>query len=338
MNFFKRSLLVLAVLIGVYLIAGLLMNGSMHIERSMVIKADATTVFNEINTLKNWKSWSYWDNIDTAMKSVYEGPESSVGCLHRWQSTHERVGNGSLKITKSESGKFVETELSFEGMGSSLGGWKLKDTTGGILATTYMDIEMPFYARPMTLFMNMDEMLGTDFNKSLEGLRKRCEAIVAICGGTKIELSTQPAMKLMTVRDSCDKKQISMKLGQLYGEIGAEMTKQGLKQNGAPFGIYHVVKTNGDSSMFFVFEAGIPVDKSGLSSGRVNYSEFKEFRAVRAYHYGQYSETPGTHEKVEKWMSAYKLTCTGPVWEMYVTDPMTEADPGKWLTELVYPY
>lgn len=338
MKFFKRFLLVIAALIGVYLIAGLLMNGTMHIERSMVIKADATTVFNEINTLKNWKSWSYWDNIDTAMKSVYEGPESGVGCKHSWESQNDSVGKGSLTITKSEPGKFVETELSFEGMGTSLGGWKIRDTTGGVLATTYMDIEMPFFARPMTLFMDMDAMLGGDFMKSLEGLRMRCEAIVAICGGVKIERSTQPAMKVMSIRDSCTDKEISNKLGELYGEIMAEMAKQGMKQNGAPFGIYHTVKMLGDSGMYFVMEAGIPVDKNGATAGRVNFSEKAELRAVKAYHYGAYDQTPATHEKIEAWMNAYKLQCNGPVWEVYVTDPMAESDPSKWLTEIIYPY
>lgn len=338
MKFFKRFLLVIGVLVGIYLITGLLMNGSMHIERSMTINADATTVFNEINTLKNWKSWSYWDNIDTAMKSVYEGPESGVGSKHTWQSNHENVGNGSLTISKSEKSKFVETELAFEGMGISIGGWKLRDTTGGTWTTTYMDFEMPFYMRPMTLFMDMDEMLGNDFIKSLEGLQKRCKEVVAICSGTNIETTVLPAMKIMTVRDSCRETEISNKLGQLYGEIGAEISKQGLKQSGAPFGIYYEVRMLGDTGMFFVLEAGIPIDKSGTSAGRVNYSETKESKVVKASHYGPYDATPATHEKIDAWMKAYKLTCTGPVWEIYVTDPMSESDPGKWLTEIIYPY
>jgi effector-binding domain-containing protein len=338
MKFFKRFLLVIAVLIGIYLIAGLLMNGSIHIERSMVIKADAGTVYNEINSLKNWKSWSYWDNIDTAMKSVYSGPESGVGCKHSWESSNDSVGKGSLTITKNEAGKFIETELSFEGMGTSLGGWKIRDTTDGVLATTYMDIEMPFFARPMTLFMDMDEMLGGDFVKSLNGLKTRCEAIAAICGGVRIELTTAPAMKIMSIRDSCSEKEISNKLGELYGEISAEMVKQRMEQSGSVFGIYHSVSVQGDSGMYFVFEAGIPVNKKGTSAGRVNYSEIGAARVVKAYHYGLYNQTPATHEKIEAWMKAYKLPAAGPVWEIYVTDPMTESDPSKWLTEINYPY
>jgi effector-binding domain-containing protein len=172
----------------------------------------------------------------------------------------------------------------------------------------------------------------------LNGLKTRCEAIAAICGGVRIELTTAPAMKIMSIRDSCSEKEISNKLGELYGEISAEMVKQRMEQSGSVFGIYHSVSVQGDSGMYFVFEAGIPVNKKGTSAGRVNYSEIGAARVVKAYHYGLYNQTPATHEKIEAWMKAYKLPAAGPVWEIYVTDPMTESDPSKWLTEINYPY
>lgn len=338
MKIVKRIAIVLAILIGIYLIIGLFSPSKAHIERTTFIGVSSQVAFGEINDLTHWKNWSYWDNIDPTMKSSFEGPQSGVGAKHLWESTNDSVGKGTLTITKSEPGKFVETELAFEGMGTSLGGWTIRDTSGGVVVTTYMDIEMPFYAAPMMLFANMDKMLGGDFEKSLAGLKKHCESLTA---GTsvaeiQIEATVMPAMKLMTITDSCSEKEISMRLGMLYGEIGAEMQKQGMKQSGAPFGIYHHVTMN-DSVTYFRFEAGVPVDKAGTSNGRVKYSDSPGGNAVKGIHLGPYELTPASHEQILKWITNNGKTVAGSPWEVYVTDPGTEPDASKWITEIYYP-
>lgn len=338
MKIIKRIALVFGILIGIYLIIGLFTPSKAHIERTLFMQVNSTTVFNEINTLTHWKSWSYWDNIDPKMKSEFEGPESGVGAKHLWESTNDSVGKGSLTITKSEPGKFVETELWFEGMGTSVGGWKIRDTTGGVLVTTYMDVEFPFYAGPMLLFMNMDKALGGDFEKSLYALHEHCKSLSSAdrIAEIRIEATTMPPMKIMTISDSCYESEISMRLGMLYGEIGAEMNKQGLTQAGAPFGIYHVVTTK-DTVMYFRFEAGIQIDKPGKSNGRVEYKETTGGNVVKGLHYGPYDKTPTSHDQLSKWILANGKTVTGSPWEVYVTDPGAEPDPAKWLTEIYYP-
>jgi hypothetical protein len=161
----------------IYIVLALFGPSKMHVERSTMINASSGTVYNEINTIKEWQTWSYWDNIDPNMKSTYEGPESGVGAVHHWTSENDSVGNGMLTVMKSEPTSLVECKLEFEGMGEAISGWKISDTTGGVKATAYMDSDVPFMMRPMMMFMNMDAMLGPDFEKSLSGLKSRCESI-----------------------------------------------------------------------------------------------------------------------------------------------------------------
>ena len=175
MKILKRVGIVLLALLLVYIASAFFCRADIHVERATVINADRDSVFHHVNTLPEWKSWSYWDNIDPNMKSTYEGPASGVGSIHRWTSENDSVGHGSLKITQSVPGEFVETELTFGDMPPSLGGWKFADTTGGVKASTYMDIHVPFLFRPMMAIMNMDKTLGDDFAKSLNGLKKRSE-------------------------------------------------------------------------------------------------------------------------------------------------------------------
>ncbi len=340
MKIVKRIALVLGILVGIWIIIALFVPAACHIERSTVINAPAATVYEQVNSFHNWKSWSYWDNIDkTTMKDSFAGPEAGVGHTHYWDSPNKSVGKGHLVITKSEPNSFVETELFFDGMGSSPGGWKMMDTVGGTKVTTYMDMESPFFMRPLMLFMNMEKRLGGDFEKSLAGLKRISEAKAneTPVSNVKIEATTVEPMKIMSIMDSCTSADITQKLGALYGEIFTANAKQKLTQQGAPFAVYHKAVTNPDGSMFFVLQAGIPVDKAGKTEGRVKYWETPAGNVVKGSHYGSYESTPKTHEQMDKWMAANGKTVDGAPWEVYVTDPGVEKDQSKWLTEIYYP-
>jgi effector-binding domain-containing protein len=337
MKIAKRIGIVLGVLVGIWLILALFAPASVHVERTTTVNAPSNVVYDQVNNFHNWKSWSYWDNIDTVtMNDSFSGPEAGVGAVHYWDSPNDSVGKGKLTITKSDPNTFVETELNFDGF-VSLGGWKIKDTTGGTAVTTYMDMDSPFLMRPMLLFMNMDEMLGSDFEKSLAGLKRVSEASAAPTSNVKIEATTVTSMKMMSIMDSCTMTELSQKLGSLYGEISGVMKKQGLNQNGAPFAVYHKVTYNPDGSMHFVMQAGIPVDKDGKTEGRVKYWEAPAGNVVKAWHYGSYESSAETHKLMGEWMAKNGKTATDAPWEAYVTDPMVEKDTAKWLTEIYYP-
>lgn len=329
----------LVLILAVYVILALFGPSKSHVERSMMVNASSATVYNEINTLTHWKSWSYWDNIDPKMESTYEGPESGVGAKHSWKSESDSVGVGSLTITKSEPDTFVETTLEFEGMGTSVGGWKIADTTGGVLVTTYMDMDIPFLYRPMMLFMDMDEMLGADFEKSLKGLKDHTEKLPSpeMTAEYVSEMSTLPVMKIMTIKDSATLAELPGKFGALYGEIQEEMKKQNLSPAGPALAIYDKVETRADGSMYFWFQAGLSVDKAGKSTARVNYMESQAVTAVKCDYHGGYNNMEACHESINKYITSNGKMQNGPVWEVYVTDPGMEPDSTKWLTQIYYP-
>ena len=162
MKILKKITIALLIIFGLYLIISLFLPSSIKIERTATINASASVVFEQINTLKNWKSWSYWDNIDTTMISIYTGAESGLTAKHSWESKDENVGKGSLTIIESKPDSLIVTELAFDGMGTSIGGWKIKDTIGGVIVTTYMNIEMGLLGRIFPGLM-MESWLGGDF-------------------------------------------------------------------------------------------------------------------------------------------------------------------------------
>ncbi len=340
MRILKGLGIVVGLLLAIYLILAIFGPAKMHVERSIMINQKSDVVFNEINTLKQWQNWSYWDNIDPNMQSTYEGPESGVGAKHSWTSTNDSVGNGSLVIKTSMPNTLVECDLSFEGMGTSTSGWALKDTAGGTWVTAYMDGETPFLFRPMMLFMDMEEILGKDFDATLAGLKAHTEGLESptMMAEYVMQEATTPAMKLLTIADSAmSVEALGEKLGGLYGEIMGEMEKQKLTQAGPVIAIYDKVEYGADGSMKFWFKAGIPVAKSGKNAGRIMYWENTAGNAVKCDYYGDYSNTGACHDAINKYITDKGKTINGSVWEVYVTDPGAEPDTAKWLTEIYYP-
>lgn len=334
MKILKKIGIVLLILFGLYLLISLFLPSSTKVERSIMINAPAKVVFDQINTLKNWKSWSYWDNIDPAMKSEYSGPESGIGSKHSWESKDENVGKGSLTIIASKPDSVI-TELSFEGMGTSIGGWIIKDTTGGVIVTTYMNMEMGLFGRIFPGLM-MDNFLGGDFEKSLAGLKKHAESLPAEPASSaqemKIETTTTPAMLFAGTKIETNNEKISSDIGASYGKIGAFMKKNGLEQAGPVFALYHSY-----SPEKIVMECGVPVTKTAKAEGDVSVNEMKAGNAVVAHYYGAYDGLSSAHESIDKWIKKNNKKIIGPPWEVYVSDPGIEKDTMKWLTEIYYP-
>jgi effector-binding domain-containing protein len=331
MKILKKILIALGVLILLYSLISLFLPSKKMIERSTMINAPAAVVFEQINNLQNWKSWSYWDNIDPAMKSSWEGPGAGVGAKHIWSSENDNVGHGSLTITESKPNELVVTELSFEGMGTSLGGWKIKDTTGGTYVTTYMDIDCGFFGRIFPGLM-MDSWLGGDFEKTLAGLKKRCEELASTPAEAeyKVEIVNISSQPIVTTRMITNEKTISADIGACYHKIGMYIQKNKLNMAGPVFAFYHDLHK-------IDMECAVPVDKTAKSEGDVTATEMKAGNAASADYYGDYMKTEKAHNAIKKWIADNNKKISGSPWEVYITDPMVEKDTAKWLTKIYYP-
>ena len=83
---------------------------------------------------------------------------------------------------------------------------------------------------------------------------------------------------------------------------------------------------------------GIPVKGDvKITNPKLKLEKTSEGKAVKAVHIGSYEKLMETHDQIGKYIVHKKLTVTGAPWEVYITDPMTEKDTAKWVTEVYYP-
>lgn len=167
----KASLLAFAALLIAVLIFAATRPDSFRIERSRVINAPPETIFGHINRLPAWRDWSPWENKDPAMQRTLTGPESGVGSAYAWKGNKE-VGEGRMEIIESVPVSRVRLKLDFISPFEAHNQveFTLTPTDGGTQVVWVMSGPSPFMSRLMGLFMDMDSLVGKDFEAGLAAL------------------------------------------------------------------------------------------------------------------------------------------------------------------------
>jgi hypothetical protein len=172
----KKILIGLAVVVIVFLIVIALQPSEYRVTRSVTIAASPEAVFPHVNELKKWAAWNPWEKIDPNMKLAYEGPEAGVGASYSWVGNNE-VGEGKMSITDSRPNESVKFKLEFfkPMAGTSDAEFTFKrqgDQTEVIWA---MSGKNNFIGKAFCLFMNMDKMIGGQFEKGLAQMKSVVE-------------------------------------------------------------------------------------------------------------------------------------------------------------------
>lgn len=146
------------------------------VARSAVMEAPAPKIFNIVNDLHHWGAWSPWAKLDPNAKVTIDGAPSGVGANYAW-SGNGKVGEGKMTIVKSEPSTLVQMDLEFVKPmpGMSLVSFAFIPEGTGTRVTWKMSGHNNIFARVMCLFMDMDKMLGGQFDEGLAALKKLAE-------------------------------------------------------------------------------------------------------------------------------------------------------------------
>ena len=158
----------------------LFISSDYEFERSIEINASSDIVFNQVTDLHNWPNWAVWWKNDSTIVTEFNEVKSGEGSSMEWKG--EESGVGGLEII-SCSIDAMETSLDFGDM-KPTGFWKFEEIDSRTKVTWGMKGEMPFLSRFMTLFI--DEIVGSDFDNGLKGLKKVCE--IQPSGSHEVEL------------------------------------------------------------------------------------------------------------------------------------------------------
>jgi len=149
-----------------------------RIERSVTVAARPERVFVHVNDFHKWAAWSPWEKMDPTMKKTFEGATAGEGSVYSWVG-NSKVGEGRMTIEKSTAPALVALKLEF------FKPWQATNATtfsfvpegDGTKVTWAMEGENPTFAKKaMATVMNMDKLVGRDFEKGLAALRSLAES------------------------------------------------------------------------------------------------------------------------------------------------------------------
>jgi uncharacterized protein YndB with AHSA1/START domain len=169
-------LLILAVLLVVLLVSVVLQPADFRIARSTTIAAPSATVFAHVNDFHRWEAWSPWAKLDPAMKTTYKGAPAGTGAIYAWAG-NGKVGEGRMTLTESRPPELIRIKLEFfkPFAGTNTAEFTFKAGGGGTGIEWTMRGRRNFIMKAMGLVMNMDKMIGGDFEKGLANLKALAE-------------------------------------------------------------------------------------------------------------------------------------------------------------------
>lgn len=145
-----------------------------RVERSTTVDAQPAIVYSQVSDFKAWAAWSPWEALDPNMQKTYTGQPGQPGSSYEWKGNKD-VGSGRMTVESVQAPSKIEIKLAFiEPWESNCQTTFSFDEVGNQTKVTWtMAGHNGFVEKAMTLWMDMDKMVGSDFEK---GLRKLSEA------------------------------------------------------------------------------------------------------------------------------------------------------------------
>jgi hypothetical protein len=171
----KTIALAAACVIAVPLVLAAFKPGVFKVQRSATIKAPAERVHALINDMRAFNSWSPYTVKDPNMRGEYRGPQAGPGAEYHFQGNKD-VGKGSIAIVDTAPSKVVmKLDMIEPFEGHNIVQFILAPQGGTTEVTWAMHGPSPYIAKLAGLFMNMDRMIGRDFEAGLSNLKARAE-------------------------------------------------------------------------------------------------------------------------------------------------------------------
>src|SRR5436190_6071527 len=240
MKVLKYILIGIVCLIAIVCLLGLILPKDYTVARSAVINAPRPVVQANIKSLKTMDQWYVWSKREPNIKQNFQGNDGEVGSSVEW-SGNEEVGKGKQEIS-AVTDSTVDIKLAFMEPWESKSdvNFMVADSADASKVTWTMHGKMPFPMNVMGLFMNMDKMVGDDFEAGLAGLKTMSEqeATHKMYRGYEIkEINFEPKVyiaKRATVKFTDIGPYFQKNMGPLFQSAG----KAKVVPAGPPSGIY----------------------------------------------------------------------------------------------------
>lgn len=179
MKIFKNILYGFIGIVVLILATALILKKDYSVEKQIVINKPKIIVFEYLKLLKNQDNFSKWAKMDPQMIKTYRGTDGTVGFVSAWESKSDDVGTGEQEIKRIVEGERIDYELRFiKPFAAVSPAWMTTEMASETETTVKWGFKghMDWPMNLMLLFMDMEEMIGKDFEEGLTTLKSILES------------------------------------------------------------------------------------------------------------------------------------------------------------------
>ncbi len=171
MRALKLGAIAVAAAIGIVLILAAIRPDTFEVRRTASINAAPEHIFPLINDLRAFNTWNPYENKDPQIKGAYGGPPNGKGASYALQGN--KVGSGRIEIIESKAvSKVTMTLLMLEPFEvDNVVEFTLQPRGETTNVTWAMRGRVPYLAKIVHVFVDVDAMVGRDFEEGLAALK-----------------------------------------------------------------------------------------------------------------------------------------------------------------------
>jgi hypothetical protein len=150
-----------------------------RVQRSLRIAAPPKVIASHIDDFREWAAWSPYEKLDPAMQRTFSGPTRGVGAVYGWNG-NSKAGAGQMEIIEDTPERVAfKLEFTRPMRANNVSAFEFAPEDGQTNVTWSMQGPSAYVMKLMGVFMNMDNMIGRDFETGLGNLKKLCETPTA---------------------------------------------------------------------------------------------------------------------------------------------------------------
>jgi uncharacterized protein YndB with AHSA1/START domain len=171
-----KILIALVVIVFVFLVIVALQPAEYRVKRSATISAPPPVVFAQVNDFHKWEAWSPWAKLDPSARNAFEGAPVGTGAVFTWAGNH-KVGEGRMTLTESHPNDLIRIKLDFikPFASTATAEFTFKPEGKQTAVTWSISGQKVFVSKAVCMFMNMDKMVGGQFEQGLAQLKSVAE-------------------------------------------------------------------------------------------------------------------------------------------------------------------
>ena len=146
-----------------------------RVQRSTTVSAPPAAVYALIDDFHRWGEWSPFEKLDPAMRRTFDGAPRGVGAVYAWAG-NGKAGAGRMEIVEARPTR-VAIRLDFEKpmRVRNTAEFTLEPAGEATRVTWAMHGPNLFIGKVIGLFVDMDRMVGRDFEAGLAALKAAAE-------------------------------------------------------------------------------------------------------------------------------------------------------------------